>query len=274
MSGLRYEFEEAISLENNIQLLYITSEKFDIDWHSIPHSHSCTELFYCVSGIGEFIINGDKTPVGSNDLIIVESNIEHTEKSYPTNPLQYIVIGVDNIHFDLKNSQNHGWLSLNFNSKNDDILNILNEVLHELKYKRRNYEKIISLLTSTILFKITRHAASTFEYTRSNKSNIDCEKIKRYIDLNFHSNITLDDLADVAHLNKFYLSHRFTEVYDISPMNYLLNVRVKESKYLLTNTNYSISQVSQILGFSSSSYFSQSFKKEVGISPSQYKSEH
>lgn len=271
MSGLKYEFEDSIPFGNGLQLLYVTSEVFNTDWHSIPHSHSCTELFYCVSGIGQFIINNETLPVGSNDLIIINSNIEHTEISYSTNPLKYIVLGVDNIHFDLDNSQNRGWLALNFSSKKDDIINVLNELLYELRFKRRHYEKIISLLSSAILFRITRHAALSYETIRPKDSNMECDKVKRYIDLNFHSNITLDNLSEVVHLNKFYLSHKFSEVYNISPMNYLLNVRIKESKYLLDNTNYSVSQISQILGFSSPSYFSQSFKKKVGVSPSQYK---
>lgn len=271
MSGIRYDFKDGIPFNNNLQLLYVASDKYGLDWHSIPHSHSCTELFYCVRGIGQFIINNETFPVGSNDLIIVNSDTEHTEISYPTNPLEYIVLGVSNINFNLDNTSNQGWLALNFSNYNDDIVNLLTELLHELQYKRRNYERIVSLLIDIIFVKITRHAESTFEKVGKKYSNKECDTIKRYIDLNFQDKITLDDLANMVHLNKFYLSHRFTEVYNMSPINYLFHVRIKESKYLLTQTNYSVSQISQILGFSSPSYFSQHFRKKVGVSPSQHK---
>lgn len=273
MSGLRYNFDKAIPFNNNLdnQLLYVSHDYFDTDWLSIPHTHNCTELFYCVKGIGQFVFNDTTLPVGSNDLIIVNANTEHTEKSYPTNRLEYIVLGVSNINFDINNSQNKGWLSLNFADKEDDIFSLLNELLHELNNKSRNYERIVSLLADIIIIKITRHAQILDGPLNKKDSNKECEKIKRYIDLNFHENISLDELANMVHLNKFYLTHRFTEVYDISPINYLFSVRIKESKYLLSQTNYSVGQISQILGFSSPSYFSQHFKKKVGLSPVGYK---
>ena len=60
----------------------------------------------------------------------------------------------------------------------------------------------------------------------------------------------------------------------ISPINYLISKRIDESKNLLTTTNYSIRDISSIVGFSNSSYFSQMFKKITGSSPKSYKSKN
>ena len=60
----------------------------------------------------------------------------------------------------------------------------------------------------------------------------------------------------------------------ISPINYLINRRIEESKNLLTTTNYSIRDISTIVGFSNSSYFSQMFKKFTGDSPRAYKNKY
>jgi YesN/AraC family two-component response regulator len=57
----------------------------------------------------------------------------------------------------------------------------------------------------------------------------------------------------------------------ISPINYLINKRIDESKKLLSTTNYSIRDISSIVGFSNSSYFSQMFKKIAGISPKTFR---
>ena len=57
----------------------------------------------------------------------------------------------------------------------------------------------------------------------------------------------------------------------ISPINYLISKRIEESKNLLCTTNYSIRDISTIVGFSNSSYFSQMFKKSTGLSPREYK---
>ena len=56
-----------------------------------------------------------------------------------------------------------------------------------------------------------------------------------------------------------------------SPISYLLARRIAEGKHLLENSNYSVSQISLSLGFSSPSYFTQRFKKAVGLSPLEYR---
>lgn len=271
MSGIRYELKDGIPLKHNAQLVYVSSERYGNDWHSLPHTHSCTELFYCVKGIGHFVINDSKQTVGSNDLIIINANTEHTEISHPQNPLEYIVLGIRHISFDHEDDSKKGWLSFNFGSFNDDIINLLHEILHELQYKRSNHEGIISSLTDVILTKIARYSKATLELPGDPSSTKECDIIKRYIDLNFRDRITLDELAELVHQNKFYLSHRFSEVFEMSPITYLFHKRLTESQYLLAHTNYSIAQISHTLGFSSPSYFSQQFKKKTGLSPSSYK---
>lgn len=95
--------------------------------------------------------------------------------------------------------------------------------------------------------------------------------MRRYIDNHFKENLTLDQLSAIAHINKYYLVHAFRKEYNISPISYLIARRTQESRFLLTNTDYTLSQIAQILGFSSPSYFSQSFRRLEGISPMEYR---
>ena len=82
---------------------------------------------------------------------------------------------------------------------------------------------------------------------------------------------TLDSLAEEAHINKYYLSHAFKQEYGISPINYMNYRRIEESKYLLAETDLSLTQISQLLGVSSLSYFSQVFRKTQASSPLEYR---
>lgn len=95
--------------------------------------------------------------------------------------------------------------------------------------------------------------------------------MRRYIDEHFAEPLTLDALAELAHVNKYYLVHAFSKEYGVTPINYLLLCRIRESKHLLANTNLSLSQIAQVHGFSSPSYFSQSFRRLEGISPMEYR---
>lgn len=273
MSNLRYDLDETIDLNNDMQLLYVSADRYDSSWHSIPHTHSCTEFFYCVSGVGQFIINQKSYPVGSDDLIIINSNTEHTEISYDSNPLEYMVLGIANGDILFPQDDQQAWKSINFRLNKDHLLPLLKELQYEIQKKEHNYDKVSAYLVEAILTKIMRYSNIIPSKEHTEKSTKECAEAKRYIDLHFRENVTLDQLAEKVHLNKYYLSHQFTNRYGTSPIKYLFTVRIKESQYLLTKTNYSISQVSQILGFSSASYFSQQFKKQVGMSPRDFKKE-
>ena len=92
--------------------------------------------------------------------------------------------------------------------------------------------------------------------------------------MDFSKNITLDVLAEITHINKFYLAHSFTECLGQSPISYLTDKRLSASKELLVSSNLSIAQVASSTGFSSQSYFSQIFRKEIGMTPQQYRKSH
>ena len=101
--------------------------------------------------------------------------------------------------------------------------------------------------------------------------NLECAKIKNYLDAHYSENITLETLSTLSYMNKFSLIHTFTKQIGMSPISYLIEKRINEAKSLLETTNYSIKDIGSIVGFSNSSYFSQMFKKQTNLSPKQYR---
>ena len=99
----------------------------------------------------------------------------------------------------------------------------------------------------------------------------ECSQIKRYLDSNIADSITLDQLASLTHMSKYYLVHAFTRYSGLSPINYLNARRIEISKELLLTTDHSIAQIASLTGFSSQSYFAQVFKRESGKTPAQYR---
>lgn len=75
----------------------------------------------------------------------------------------------------------------------------------------------------------------------------------------------------MTHLNKYYLSHEFTRYYGISPINYLNRRRIEVCKDLLENTDYDISTIAHLAGFSSQSYLAQSFRKHCQMTAVEYR---
>lgn len=99
MSNEFINIRSANSSPEHFQLRYISISKYEGDWQSLPHTHHFSELFYVLRGEGAFYIENEKVPVKTDDLVIINPYVEHTEKTLPNDPMEYIVFGVDGLAF-------------------------------------------------------------------------------------------------------------------------------------------------------------------------------
>ena len=281
MSNTRYLINDKDISNFNFELLYINKSKFENDWHSTAHFHPFMEIFFITNGKGEFQLDDKMVKVNQWDLIIINPNCLHTEKSsLDENPLEYIVLGIDNFSlnfseikhiFDDKGN-NQLYKILNFSNNSSYILNHLNCLIQEIELKDYIYETACKSMLSLFIINVLRNDPSMLLMQKPKQNlNLECVKVKNYIDTHYAHNITLDHLSDISYMNKYNLVHTFSKQIGISPIAYLINKRIDEAKSLLTTTNYSIRDIASIVGFGNSSYFSQIFKKETGVSPKAYK---
>lgn len=254
------------------RLLYVSVARYSAEWHSTLHTHPCAELFFVTGGRGYLRLADQAVPIATNDVIIVNSNVEHTEVSTEELPLEYIVMGIDGLETLSGDHGDDGYSIVHFQSDKELLLFYLRNLLQEIEAKLPGYNIICQDLLEVVLLLLMRRSKFTVTFVPSSrKSSRESAIIRRYIDNHFKENLTLDDLAAVAHVSKYYLVHTFSQEYGTSPINYLLSCRIRESLYLLSETSLPLSDIADTLGFSSPSYFSQSFRKVQGISPMQYR---
>lgn len=274
MSNERFLMMESDIKNLSFQLDSITKSKYDSDWHSTLHTHPFTELFYVVDGKGEFIIQQQRFAVKANDFVIINPHVEHTEVSSSEDPLEYIVVGIQGLSFSNLTTQDQGnqpFSFFNLRDEQKDILRYLNVMVQEATNQAMSYELVCHNLLEILLIKILRHQHFELEVDSKNKTSKDIAFIKHYLKTYYRESIQLEDLASMTHLSRFYISHSFKKDVGLSPMEYLMTIRIKESKILLRTTNYSVSQIADIVGFTTPTYFSKQFRKVTGISPSDYR---
>lgn len=273
MSTVRYHMEShADAVGRTPRLLFVSLSKYTGDWPSMLHSHAFTELFFCLHGKGQFRIGEQAFPVCENDMIFINPSVEHTEFSLDDQPLEYIVLGVEGITFHNRLPQADVEQKISVSNAGAEIRAHFSALLDELRDKHSNYEEIAYHLLQIIILKTLRYTDSYEMVLAPVRSlNRECERVRQYLDEQYWQPIDLDKLSEVAHVNKFYLAHTFQKEYGVSPIRYLVERRVREARYLLEHTNYSLSQISSQLGFSSLSYFSQTFRKIVGHSPNDFR---
>ncbi|WP_444882582.1 helix-turn-helix domain-containing protein [Microbulbifer sp. PSTR4-B] len=102
------------------------------------------------------------------------------------------------------------------------------------------------------------------------------DKLKRpveYIKNNYSQPIAVEDLAEVASLSVSALERRFKKYLDKTPMQFVREVRLENSRRMLVETQSPISEIAYRVGFTSHSYFSRHFKGMFGQLPANYRSE-
>ena len=86
--------------------------------------------------------------------------------------------------------------------------------------------------------------------------------------------LTIDQLADTAHLSRSRFHAYFREIMGLSPMDYVKGVRLDEARQLLLTPDASIKQIAEATGFANPYHFSREFKAKIGIAPVQFKKMH
>lgn len=269
MSTRSFSFTDDSPLSTEAILVNASSSRYEEDWPSIRHTHSFTELFYVSGGNGEFLIEDQTFPISKDDLIIINPHIQHTEKSQSSAPLSYYTVGVDGISFSFHDKKE--FQIFNCRIKKTNLSFYFHSLFHELDEKKEGYEEVCKYTLAILISQLRRITVSGFQLVPSFHPSKECALIRRYLDSNYGENITLEQLARLSHLNKYHLSHEFTRYYGVSPISYLNCRRIEVCKELLENTDYEISDIAHLAGFSSQSYLAQSFRKRCGITAGEYR---
>lgn len=97
--------------------------------------------------------------------------------------------------------------------------------------------------------------------------------ILKEIHKNYIREWSLDELASLGHISKSHLCSSFKEHMGVPPLEYLINLRIREAEMLLSNENLSVADIAEQCGYSSLYYFSRQFKKVNGLSPREYRTQ-
>lgn len=128
-------------------------------------------------------------------------------------------------------------------------------------YVRRN-EIVYSFLNDIIL--------AYRKDTQSQVKHMNISRAVEYIEANYTRPITNEYLAELCSVSQECFIRTFKKYYNTTPHKYILELKISKAKEYLANRTLSVSEIAERLGFESSTYFSNMFRKKVGVSPKQY----
>lgn len=99
----------------------------------------------------------------------------------------------------------------------------------------------------------------------------EVRKVKRFIDNNYQRDLSMDDIAASVFRSNDYVQKQFKQVYGKTPYTYYMELKMECAKNLLAQTNLSIGQIAEKLGYQSDRYFSARFRRLTGMTATQFR---
>lgn len=106
---------------------------------------------------------------------------------------------------------------------------------------------------------------------KNNNEALYMEEAIRFVRDNYQKFITVSDIADYLGIDRTYLFRLFKKEINISPIDYLINLRIEKAKLMLINTNKPVKEIAQLIGYSSYTSFVRAFKNKCKILPNEYR---
>ncbi|WP_416306917.1 helix-turn-helix transcriptional regulator [Neptunicella sp. SCSIO 80796] len=100
------------------------------------------------------------------------------------------------------------------------------------------------------------------------------EKLFQHIQQQLHFPWTIDEMAAYIHYSPPHLHRLCQKIYQQSPLQRLIQLRMERAQHLLTETNWSLAQIANTVGYQDVFNFSNRFKKSVGLAPIRYRNQH
>jgi AraC family transcriptional regulator len=162
----------------------------------------------------------------------------------------------------------------NISAFTDAVLNSLMERVREELMRRHASPLFLQGIAQAIAIHLARNYAERAKESRSGSPSLPGYKLRQITDWmaeNVAEEFNLDRLAAQAGLSKFYFNRLFKSAMGMSPSRYHITLRLDEARRLLRETKKSVVAVALDVGYANPSHFAQLFRRETGLSPSDYR---
>ncbi len=241
-----------------------------------PHKHLRIEINYVKKGNCILHLRNESISFKENEMMVICSNVEHMFEagSEETTLMQLEFLPEIFLRFNPPSLQGQRDLApVTIFSEENRLIKIVNNVrimravqriVNELNQKSKYYQYLVVMYYAELLILIYRYLDEVYLPIGTNES---LRKAISYIRMNYQMNIMAGDIAAHTNVGERYLRKLFSQYLNLSPVDYLNQIRINKAIELLRNTEMSIKEVCFACGFQSPQYFSRLFKQQMGITP-------
>ncbi|SHI61318.1 transcriptional regulator, AraC family [Clostridium cavendishii DSM 21758] len=262
-----------------VTISYVSIKEYPIHWHN------SIEILFVLKGSITVSVDTDNYELMDRELEII--NVDEAHRIYSSNDDNRVLIfhidpyffekyysDIENMVFYTNSSDDGAQES----EKYDVLRTFLAIILCEFIQRGDNFDEEIESTLVNLLY----HLINNFHYLMYEKEDLkeNEEQLERYhriakfIFNNYNNNITLQDIAKKEFLSTHYLSHEIKSAIGYSFTDLINLTRIEESVKLLLDTDKTLSEISEDVGFSHTRYFNKHFKNYYKCTPLQYRKKY
>ena len=253
-----------------------------------PHCHDFSELVIITSGYGTQNIAGVDYQFSAGDVFLLQGNTTHYFTTSKKLKLFNILFNSDRLvfphaHFrklhgynvlfriepQMRNARNIG-TQLHLTSEQLAVAEkLIQKLQQELHAQTAGFEAVATAL----LIELIAFVCRCYEYNPEQDHAVipQVSLVLTQLENQYQEDWTLPQLARLAHTSERHLSRLFHKVMGTSPIDYLLQLRLRHAALELKQKTLSVSEIAEQCGFHDSNYFSKKFKERYQFSPLQYR---
>lgn len=232
-------------------------------------SHDYYELTYIDHGKLDMTLDGKEYHLNKYDLIIYYPGQFHTQSTDEESTCSYLTI-----MFDMETKMDISLMNRVFKTRKD-IYNVLSAFMKAIQSKDYLSEEMALAYLNEVLILLYQFDTKTDEESNVNPmqehyGNTLLNEILVFIHNNIFTAFTVEDLCQKFSISRSSLQSLFRTNIHTTPKHYISNLKLNQAKLLIQEHKYTISEISDMLGFTSIHYFSRKFKLQYGLSPTDY----
>jgi AraC-like DNA-binding protein len=255
------------------------------------HTHEFSELVIILGGTAIHITDMGRYPLVAGDIFVLNGAMAHGFEdcaglrlcNIMYDPAQLLPILHDVHHLPgyhalfvvepryREHHPSHNLLRLPMASLGR-VDGLISDLISENTHKTPGYASMIQGRFMQLVVLLSR-LHSAYAEARSEPIGRLSEALA-LIETAYDRALTLDDLANAAHMSQTHFLRLFKEMFDVSPIQYLIRQRIARACHLLHDPTLRVADVAQAVGFTDFNYFSRQFKQVMGHSPRDYRKAH
>lgn len=237
-----------------------------------PRGRIDYQILYIASGKAHFYFGGVEQIVHAGNMVLYRPKEEQRYYYYGTDHTE-----VYWVHFtggDVKNILRKYGIADDMHvihtGTSLEYKRIFQQMIQELKLCKEDYEELLVNYLRQLFILLHRQ----INKAPSRKNSLLMEEIDaavRYFHENYHKPISIENYAVSHHMSVSWFIRNFKEYTGSTPAQYILSLRISNAQTLLKSTSYNVTEISGIVGYDNPLYFSRLFKKQSGMSPSEFR---